>query len=90
MSIALVVAMTRRGRVIGVDGQLPWRLPDDLRRFREITRGHAVVMGRRATQVAADRASPRHATHDMRSDNSPGGPGVRVMSLRPTRRSSEG
>lgn len=32
--------------VIGRDGDLPWRLPGDLRRFAMLTRGHAVVMGR--------------------------------------------
>ena len=36
-----------RNRVIGRDGQIPWRLPDDLKRFRRLTSGHAVVMGRR-------------------------------------------
>jgi dihydrofolate reductase len=32
--------------VIGRDGALPWRLPKDARRFRELTTGHVVVMGR--------------------------------------------
>lgn len=34
-------------RVIGRDGALPWRLPEDLRRFRALTTGHAVIMGRK-------------------------------------------
>ncbi|MGH8596974.1 MAG: dihydrofolate reductase [Gammaproteobacteria bacterium] len=46
MSVSIVVAMTPR-RVIGRRGALPWHLPDDLRRFRRITMGHAIVMGRR-------------------------------------------
>ena len=33
--------------VIGRDNGLPWHLPDDLRRFRSLTMGHAVLMGRR-------------------------------------------
>jgi dihydrofolate reductase len=33
--------------VIGVAGGLPWHLPDDLRRFKRLTLGHAVVAGRR-------------------------------------------
>lgn len=33
--------------VIGRAGRLPWRLPEDLRRFRALTSGHCVVMGRR-------------------------------------------
>ena len=44
--LALVVAHSAN-RVIGRDGGLPWRLPGDLKRFRELTTGHAVVMGRR-------------------------------------------
>jgi dihydrofolate reductase len=36
-----------RNRVIGVRNTLPWRLPDDQRRFRAITRGHTVIMGRK-------------------------------------------
>lgn len=44
--ISFVVAVARNG-VIGKDGGLPWRLPSDLRRFRAITMGKPVVMGRR-------------------------------------------
>ena len=46
MRVNLVVAQDRGG-VIGRDGALPWKLPRDLQRFREITLGHPVVMGRR-------------------------------------------
>lgn len=46
MRVNLVVALDRGG-VIGHDGGLPWRLPRDLQRFREITLGHPIVMGRR-------------------------------------------
>lgn len=42
-----IVAAVAANRVIGVAGGLPWRLPDDLKRFRALTRGHAVIMGRR-------------------------------------------
>jgi dihydrofolate reductase len=34
-------------RVIGRDGGLPWRLPADMRHFKQLTTGHAVIMGRR-------------------------------------------
>ena len=46
MPITMVAAVARNG-VIGVDGGLPWRLPDDLRRFKELTLGHVLVMGRK-------------------------------------------
>jgi dihydrofolate reductase len=44
--IILVVAAARNG-VIGKDGTIPWRLPEDLKRFRALTLGHTVVMGRK-------------------------------------------
>jgi dihydrofolate reductase len=45
-SLALIAAVARNG-VIGSDNALPWRLPDDQRRFRAMTSGHAVIMGRK-------------------------------------------
>lgn len=44
--VALIVAVAAN-RVIGRGGALPWRLPEDLRHFRTLTTGHAVIMGRR-------------------------------------------
>jgi dihydrofolate reductase len=44
--LALVAAVARNG-VIGQAGQLPWNLPEDRARFRALTLGHAVIMGRR-------------------------------------------
>lgn len=46
MLLSLIVAMSSNG-VIGRDGRLPWRLPEDLRRFKRLTTGHHVIMGRR-------------------------------------------
>ena len=46
MTVTIVAAVARNG-VIGVDGGLPWHLPDDLRRFKELTLGHVLVMGRK-------------------------------------------
>ena len=45
-TLTLVVARADNG-VIGRDGQLPWHLPEDLKRFRRLTLGKPVVMGRR-------------------------------------------
>lgn len=46
MRIALVVAAARNG-VIGRDGGLAWKISDDLKRFRQITLGKPVLMGRK-------------------------------------------
>lgn len=56
MVVSLVVAMARN-RVIGRDGGLPWHLPADLRRFRAITMGKPIVMGRR-THASIGRPLP--------------------------------
>ena len=44
--VALIAAVARNG-VIGIDNHLPWRLPDDMKRFRALTMGHSVIMGRK-------------------------------------------
>lgn len=46
MYISIVVAVSENG-VIGRAGGLPWHLGDDLRRFKRLTMGHTLVMGRR-------------------------------------------
>lgn len=46
MRISLIVAMDRNA-LIGTRGQLPWHLPADLKRFRQLTTGHPVIMGRK-------------------------------------------
>lgn len=46
MTISIIVAMTA-DRVIGRDNTLPWRLPADLRRFKRLTLGHHLVVGRK-------------------------------------------
>lgn len=48
-SLEIVVAVAANG-VIGRGGQLPWRLPDDLKHFKQITTGHPIVMGRRTLE----------------------------------------
>jgi dihydrofolate reductase len=46
-SIAYIVARSWPDGIIGRDNDLPWRIPSDLRRFKEITTGHAILMGRK-------------------------------------------
>ncbi len=54
--IALIAALDRKF-AIGRDGVMPWHLPDDLRRFKRLTLGKAVLMGRK-TAVSIGRALP--------------------------------
>lgn len=46
MRISLIAAMASN-RVIGRDNRLPWHLPTDLKRFKRLTMGHALIMGRK-------------------------------------------
>jgi dihydrofolate reductase len=45
-SISILVAVADNG-VIGSGNRLPWRIPEDLKRFRQLTTGHTVIMGRK-------------------------------------------
>ncbi len=46
MSVTLILAMAENG-VIGKDGQIPWRIAEDLKRFKALTLGKPVIMGRK-------------------------------------------
>jgi dihydrofolate reductase len=54
--ISIIVAVSRNG-VIGVNNQIPWHLPDDLKYFRRLTTGHHVIMGRK-TYASIGKALP--------------------------------
>ncbi len=49
MTLSLIIAVSNNG-VIGANGTLPWHLSDDLRRFKRLTIGHAIIMGRKTFQ----------------------------------------
>jgi len=78
--IAIVVAHARN-RVIGRAGELPWRLPGDLRRFRELTRGSTVVMGRRTYESlpAAFRPLPERRNLVLSADPSYSAAGAEIF-----------
>lgn len=56
--ISLIAAMSEN-RVIGAAGDLPWRLPDDLKYFMRTTRGHYVIMGRKTWESMGNALSNR-------------------------------
>lgn len=47
MARVSAIAAIGRNRVLGKDNQLLWHIPDDLKRFKEITSGHPIIMGRK-------------------------------------------
>ncbi|MDR1676225.1 MAG: dihydrofolate reductase [Tannerella sp.] len=58
MSIISIIVATDEQGAIGKDGQLLWRLPRDLKRFKEITAGHTVIMGRKTFESLPGGALP--------------------------------
>jgi dihydrofolate reductase len=57
VTLGVIWAQSRTG-VIGRDGQMPWHLPEDARYFREVTTGHAVIMGRRTWESLPEQFRP--------------------------------
>jgi dihydrofolate reductase len=57
MKIAAIVAMNE-ARLIGREGQLPWHIPEDLKRFKKLTMGSPVIMGRKTYESLPAVARP--------------------------------
>ncbi len=55
--ISLIAALSEN-RVIGKENKLPWHIPEDLKRFKKLTSGHVVIMGRK-TYESIGKALPR-------------------------------
>ncbi|MBV8146224.1 MAG: dihydrofolate reductase [Gammaproteobacteria bacterium] len=75
--ISLMVAMAQNG-VIGRDNSLPWRLPEDLKRFRAFTLGKPILMGRK-TFESIGRPLPGRTNLVLTRDRSWSAPGVIVV-----------
>lgn len=56
--LALIAALGEHTRAIGRDGALLWHIPDDLKHFKALTSGHAVIMGRKTWESLPPRFRP--------------------------------
>lgn len=54
----IAIAAMDEGRVIGLKNKLPWRIPEDMQRFSELTSGHAVLMGRKTYESLPSKFRP--------------------------------
>ena len=61
MKTILIAALSENG-VIGRDNTIPWHYPADMKHFRRVTRGHAVVAGRKTYETFQTRPCPSAAT----------------------------
>lgn len=66
MKIIGIAAVARNG-VIGADGDIPWRIPEDWRRFKRLTTGQVLVMGRK-TWASIGRPLPGRTTYVITRD----------------------
>ena len=76
MTLSAIVAMASN-RCIGKDNTLPWRLPADLKRFKQLTMGHTLVMGRK-TYESIGRPLPGRTTVVVTRQRDYAPEGVRV------------
>jgi dihydrofolate reductase len=76
--ISLVVAVSRNG-VIGRDGGLPWHIPGDLKRFKEITMGKPVIMGRKTWESLPRKPLPGRRNIVISRQRGYGAPGADVV-----------
>lgn len=53
-----IISAIGRNRVVGKDNDLLWYIPEDLKRFKELTLGHPVIMGRRTWESLPERVRP--------------------------------
>ena len=71
MTIGLIWAQSTSG-VIGRGGAIPWSLPEDLARFKSLTMGHTVVMGRRTWESLPARFRPLPGRRNVVLTRNPG------------------
>jgi dihydrofolate reductase len=74
--LSLIVAVARNG-VIGKNNRLPWHIPEDLKRFRALTMGHHILMGRR-TWESIGRPLPGRTSVVITRDPNYSAPGALV------------
>jgi dihydrofolate reductase len=77
MKLSLVAAHSL-DRVIGVENRLPWRISEDLKRFKQLTLGHSVIMGRK-TFESIGKPLPKRRNIVVSRTKADLGPGVEVV-----------
>ncbi len=77
--VILIAAIAQRNRVIGKNGELPWHISEDLKRFKRLTLGHPVLMGRKTFEsIVARLGGPLPKRRNMVLTSLPEIPGQSV------------
>ncbi|MDO8510742.1 MAG: dihydrofolate reductase [Nanoarchaeota archaeon] len=61
----ILIAAVSQNNVIGIEGKIPWRLPEDMRRFAKLTTPHPVVMGRVTYESIPQKFRPLPNRHNV-------------------------
>ena len=57
MKLSIIVASNQQG-IIGINGQIPWHIPEDLKRFKQLTMGKPIIMGRKTFESLGSKPLP--------------------------------
>jgi dihydrofolate reductase len=74
----VIAALAEPNRVIGKDGRLPWSIPQDLARFKQLTLNHTVIMGRRTWELDLQRQPLKHRSNVIVSNSLSNSEGIQV------------
>ncbi len=80
MIVSIIAALAEPSRAIGLRGGLPWRLPADLARFKQLTLSHTLIMGRTTWEPLSGRGLPGRRIIVLSRTGMVGGNPVRVAS----------
>lgn len=89
MTDVTIIAAMAKNRVIGNRGEIPWCIPEDLKRFRELTLGHPVIMGRKTYQSIKEPLDKRTGYVITRNEKFRPGPAYSARGGRVGRESDE-
>lgn len=78
--ISIIVAVAGKKRVIGKAGGMPWYISEELKRFKEITMGHPIIMGRK-THESIGKALPGRTNIVITKDTAYTAEGIKVTHL---------
>jgi len=78
LNMVSIIAALGKNRVLGKDNELLWRIPDDLKRFKELTTGHPIIMGSK-TYESIGKPLPNRTNIVLTKDSDYEAPGTIVV-----------
>lgn len=81
MIISTIAAVSKHDRAIGKKGAIPWHIPEDMKRFKDLTTGHPVIMGKKTWESLPSkfRPLPERTNIVMCNDGKISAPGASIV-----------